>query len=69
MDRKLVDSAANFGSNVGMALQLMDDWLDFVASAEQVGSVGWFQQGSMLRSLLSAIFADFRQKIALFLML
>ena len=33
---KLIENAANFGSNVGMAFQLVDDWLDFEATAEQV---------------------------------
>ena len=26
-----------FGQNIGIAFQLVDDWLDFVASADQLG--------------------------------
>lgn len=29
--------AYNYGQNIGIAFQLVDDWLDFVASAEQLG--------------------------------
>ena len=31
------DIAFQYGKNVGLAFQLVDDWLDFVASADQLG--------------------------------
>ena len=37
-DLKPVENAAFlFGKNIGIALQLIDDWLDFAATAEQLG--------------------------------
>ena len=37
-DLKSVENAAFlFGKNIGIALQLIDDWLDFAATAEQLG--------------------------------
>ena len=38
-DRNLIEAASSYGGNVGMAFQLVDDWLDFAASAEQVRQV------------------------------
>ena len=32
-------SLVRFGQNIGIAFQLVDDWLDFVASADQLGNV------------------------------
>ena len=32
----MIENASNFGGNVGMAFQLIDDCLDFQATAEQV---------------------------------
>ena len=29
--------AFKYGENIGLAFQLIDDWLDFVASADQLG--------------------------------
>ena len=34
--RKIVENAENFGGSVGMAFQLVDDYLDFAATADQV---------------------------------
>jgi decaprenyl-diphosphate synthase subunit 1 len=31
------DSSFHYGKNIGIAFQLMDDWLDFAATAEQLG--------------------------------
>ena len=31
------NSSFNYGKNLGIAFQLMDDWLDFAATAEQLG--------------------------------
>ncbi len=33
---RVITNAKNFGKNVGMAFQIIDDWLDFTASVEQV---------------------------------
>ena len=33
----LVDSAFSFGKNLGIAFQLIDDWLDFTQDAELLG--------------------------------
>lgn len=33
----VADSAYMYGRNIGLAFQLIDDWLDFVASADQLG--------------------------------
>ena len=33
----LPNLAYTYGRNVGLAFQLIDDWLDFMASAEQLG--------------------------------
>ena len=33
----LVDSAFSFGKNLGVAFQLVDDWLDFTQDAELLG--------------------------------
>ena len=33
----LVDSAFSFGKNLGIAFQLVDDWLDFTQDAELLG--------------------------------
>ena len=35
-ERNLIEAASSYGANIGMAFQLVDDWLDFAASAEQV---------------------------------
>jgi len=32
----VIENAKNFGKNIGMAFQIIDDWLDFTASVEQV---------------------------------
>ena len=37
MDNNLPNLAYTYGRNVGLAFQLIDDWLDFMASAEQLG--------------------------------
>lgn len=34
---ELAEMAFNYGRNIGLAFQLIDDYLDFVASAEQLG--------------------------------
>merc|ERR1712154_307581 len=36
-DAEIVATAYRFGQNIGIAFQLVDDWLDFVASADQLG--------------------------------
>jgi len=36
-DAEIVTTAYRFGQNIGIAFQLVDDWLDFVASADQLG--------------------------------
>ncbi|XP_059081271.1 all trans-polyprenyl-diphosphate synthase PDSS1-like isoform X2 [Tigriopus californicus] len=36
-DRQLSTMAYNYGKDMGIAFQLMDDWLDFVVDAEQLG--------------------------------
>jgi len=36
-DPEIVATAYRFGQNIGIAFQLVDDWLDFVASADQLG--------------------------------
>jgi len=36
-DPEVVATAYRFGQNIGIAFQLVDDWLDFVASADQLG--------------------------------
>ncbi|GAM18968.1 hypothetical protein SAMD00019534_021430, partial [Acytostelium subglobosum LB1] len=36
-DRATVDIATEFGSNIGMALQIVDDLLDFTSSPEELG--------------------------------
>ena len=33
----VADSAFCFGKNLGLAFQLVDDWLDFTQDAEQLG--------------------------------
>ncbi len=33
----LVQEAANYGKHIGVAFQLVDDWLDYTANAEQMG--------------------------------
>ena len=33
----LADMAFNYGRDIGLAFQLIDDYLDFVASADQLG--------------------------------
>lgn len=37
VDTHVEDIAFQYGKNVGLAFQLVDDWLDFVASADQLG--------------------------------
>ena len=39
IDNKFVYNFVRFGQNIGIAFQLVDDWLDFVASADQLGNV------------------------------
>jgi len=36
-DTNLVDMAYKYGQNIGIAFQLVDDWLDFVSSADMLG--------------------------------
>jgi len=36
-DNQIVDMAYRYGQNIGIAFQLVDDWLDFVSSAELLG--------------------------------
>jgi len=36
-DKNIVDMAYKYGKNIGIAFQLVDDWLDFVSSAELLG--------------------------------
>jgi len=36
-DEQIVDMAYRYGKNIGIAFQLVDDWLDFVSSAELLG--------------------------------
>merc|ERR1719336_2799999 len=36
-DNNLVDMAYKYGQNIGIAFQLVDDWLDFVSSADMLG--------------------------------
>lgn len=35
--RELSTMAFNYGKDLGVAFQLVDDWLDFVVDAEQLG--------------------------------
>ena len=37
-DEKIISEAENFGGNLGMAFQLIDDYLDFAATAEEVST-------------------------------
>ena len=32
------DMAYRYGQNIGIAFQLVDDWLDFVSSADMLGN-------------------------------
>jgi geranylgeranyl pyrophosphate synthase len=41
-EKNITDMAYRYGQNIGIAFQLMDDWLDFVSSAEQLGKGGCF---------------------------
>ena len=41
-DPAIEDIAYKYGQNIGIAFQLVDDWLDFVASADQLGEDDWF---------------------------
>lgn len=34
---ELIQAAANYGKHIGIAFQLVDDWLDYTANAEQMG--------------------------------
>ena len=36
-DEEIIESAFNFGKNMGIAFQLVDDLLDYVASADSMG--------------------------------
>jgi len=36
-DPNITDMAYKYGQNIGIAFQLVDDWLDFVSSADQLG--------------------------------
>jgi len=36
-DKNITDMAYRYGQNIGIAFQLVDDWLDFVSSADQLG--------------------------------
>jgi len=36
-DKNIIDMAYRYGQNIGIAFQLVDDWLDFVSSAELLG--------------------------------
>jgi len=36
-DKNVTDMAYRYGQNIGIAFQLVDDWLDFVSSADQLG--------------------------------
>merc|ERR1711881_535543 len=36
-DNQIVDMAYRYGQNIGIAFQLVDDWLDFVSSADMLG--------------------------------
>jgi len=36
-DKTITDMAYRYGQNIGIAFQLVDDWLDFVSSADQLG--------------------------------
>lgn len=36
-DEKLIDCAFQYGRNIGLAFQLVDDLLDFVSSSEAMG--------------------------------
>jgi len=33
-NKHIVDMSYNYGKNIGIAFQLVDDWLDFVSSAD-----------------------------------
>ena len=35
--KAIEDASFYYGKNLGIAFQLMDDWLDFAATAEQLG--------------------------------
>ena len=35
--KSIENSAFLYGKNIGIAFQLIDDWLDFAATAEQLG--------------------------------
>lgn len=36
-DKSVIDMAYTYGQNIGIAFQLVDDWLDFVSSADMLG--------------------------------
>merc|ERR1711936_1423753 len=36
-DKSIIDMAYRYGKNIGIAFQLVDDWLDFVSSADMLG--------------------------------
>ncbi len=40
MKRRSAEEAFSYGKNLGVAFQLVDDWLDFVADADQLGKPG-----------------------------
>ena len=42
------DMAYRYGQNIGIAFQLVDDWLDFVSSADLLGKI----QDTLLNPLL-----------------
>ena len=33
--------AYKYGQNIGIAFQLVDDWLDFMSSADMLGEAAW----------------------------
>jgi len=36
-DKSIIDMAYKYGQNIGIAFQLVDDWLDFMSSADMLG--------------------------------
>ena len=42
-DSYLQDMAYKYGQNIGIAFQLVDDWLDFMSSADMLGEKKFFK--------------------------
>ena len=55
-----IDAARDFGKHIGLAFQIQDDRLDFIADAEQLGKVGLRKRLSLNDSLRVSKFYDFK---------